>query len=108
MTGKPGERIEVESEAVGQPTREGEILEVIQGEVAIRYRVRWSDGHESVFSPSGGSAKIVAAVAVAREKPSAAKSSAAKSSAAKSRVATAKASKAKAVTGKGGKGRAKR
>jgi hypothetical protein len=103
MTGKPGERIEVESEAVGQPTREGEILEVIQGEVAIRYRVRWSDGHESVFSPSGGSAKIVAAVAVARAKPSAAKSSAAKS-----RVATAKASKSKAVTGKGGKGRAKR
>jgi len=103
MTGKPGERIEVESEAVGQPTREGEILEVIQGEVGIRYRVRWSDGHESVFSPSGGAAKIVAAVAVARAKPSAAKSSAAKS-----RVATAKASKAKAVTGKGGKGRAKR
>jgi len=29
MTGKPGERIEVESEAVGHPTREGEILEVI-------------------------------------------------------------------------------
>jgi hypothetical protein len=103
MTGKPGERIEVESEAVGQPTREGEILEVIQGEVAIRYRVRWSDGHESVFSPSGGSAKIVAAVAVAGAKPSAAKSSAAKS-----RVATAKASKPKAVMSKGGKGRAKR
>jgi len=103
MTGKPGERIEVESEAVGQPTREGEILEVIQGEVAIRYRVRWSDGHESVFSPSGGSAKIVAAVAVARAKPSAAKSSAARP-----RAATAKASKAKAVTSKGGKGRAKR
>ena len=103
MTGKPGERIEVESEAVGQPTREGEILEVIQGAVAIRYRVRWSDGHESVFSPSGGSAKIVAAGAVARAKPSAAKSSAAKP-----RVATAKASKTKAATSKGGKGRAKR
>jgi hypothetical protein len=72
MTGKPGERIEVESEAVGQPTREGEILEVIQGEVGIRYRVRWSDGHESVFSPSGGSARIVAAVGVGRAKPRAA------------------------------------
>jgi hypothetical protein len=69
MTGKAGERIEVESEAVGQPTREGEILEVIQGEVGIRYRVRWSDGHESVFSPSGGSARIVGAVGVARAKP---------------------------------------
>lgn len=72
MTGKPGERIEVESEAVGQPTREGEILEVIQGEMGIRYRVRWSDGHESVFSPSGGSARIVGAVAMAKAKPRAA------------------------------------
>jgi hypothetical protein len=103
MTGKPGERIEVESEAVGQPTREGEILEVIQGEVAIRYRVRWSDGHESVFSPSGGSAKIVAAGAMPRAKPSAAKSIRAKA-----KATTAKASRAKAATSKGGKGRAKR
>ena len=103
MTGKPGERIEVESEAVGQPTREGEILEVIQGAVAIRYRVRWSDGHESVFSPSGGSAKIVAAVAVARAKPSGAKPTKAKA-----KTTTAKASRAKAATSKGGKGRAKR
>jgi len=99
MTGKPGERIEVESEAVGQPTREGEILEVIQGEVAIRYRVRWSDGHESVFSPSGGAAKIVAAAAVAKAKPSAAKP----------KGSTAKASTAKAAGIKGSKGsRAKR
>jgi hypothetical protein len=101
MTGKPGQRIEVESEAVGQPTREGEILEVIQGEVGIRYRVRWSDGHESVFSPSGGAAKIVAAAAVAKAKPSGAKPTRAKAT-------TAKASGAKAATSKGGKGRAKR
>ena len=101
MTGKPGERIEVESEAVGQPTREGEILEVIQGEVAIRYRVRWSDGHESVFSPSGGSARIVAAVAVAKAKPRAATPS----------KTTAKRAAAKRSTSKhrtGRKGRAKR
>ncbi|HZP90355.1 MAG TPA: DUF1918 domain-containing protein [Actinomycetota bacterium] len=59
MTGMVGDRIIVESEAVGQPTREGEILEVIEGEVGLRYRVRWADGHESVFTPSGGSARIV-------------------------------------------------
>ena len=104
MTGKPGERIEVESEAVGQPTREGEILEVIQGEVGIRYRVRWSDGHESVFSPSGGAAKIVAAAAGARAKPSGAKPKAAKP-----KGSTAKTRTAKAATSKGSKGsRAKR
>lgn len=93
MTGKPGERIEVESEAVGQPTREGEILEVIQGEVGIRYRVRWADGHESIFSPSGGAAKIVAAVAVPKAKPSAAKPKAPTAKTTKAKAAAPKTSK---------------
>jgi hypothetical protein len=59
MTGKVGDRIVVESESVGQPTREGEILEITQGAVGLRYRVRWADGHETVFTPSGGAARIV-------------------------------------------------
>jgi hypothetical protein len=59
MQGKVGDRIVVESETVGTPTREGEVLEVIEGSVSVRYRVRWSDGHESVFTPSVGSAKIL-------------------------------------------------
>jgi hypothetical protein len=59
MMGKVGDRIVVESESVGQPTREGEILEVIEGEVGLRYRVRWVDGHESMFTPSGGAARII-------------------------------------------------
>lgn len=60
MVGKQGDRIFVESEQVGTPTREGEILEVIEGQVGIRYRIRWTDGHETVFTPSGGSASIIA------------------------------------------------
>lgn len=59
ITAKTGDRIEVESETVGTPTREGEILEVMQGELSVRYRVRWHDGHESVFTPSGGTARII-------------------------------------------------
>jgi Domain of unknown function (DUF1918) len=59
MAAKAGDRIEIESETVGTPTREGEILEVLQGEVSVRYRVRWQDGHESVLTPSGGTARIV-------------------------------------------------
>jgi hypothetical protein len=58
MASRKGDRIIVESQQVGTPTREGEILEVIEGQVGIRYRVRWDDGHETVFSPSGGSARI--------------------------------------------------
>ena len=59
MAAKPGDRIIVESEAVGQPEREGEILEVIEGETSVRYRVRWGDGRESLFSPGAGSARLV-------------------------------------------------
>ncbi|HET8525608.1 MAG TPA: DUF1918 domain-containing protein [Actinomycetota bacterium] len=59
MNAKVGDRIEIESETVGTPVREGEIIEVIQGEVSVRYRVRWLDGHESVMTPSGGTARIL-------------------------------------------------
>ena len=59
INAKAGDRIEVESETVGTPTREGEILEVMQGELSVRYRIRWQDGHESVFTPSGGTARII-------------------------------------------------
>jgi uncharacterized protein DUF1918 len=59
MIAKVGDRIVVESEAVGQPTREGEVLEVLEGSTGPRYRVRWADGHESVFTPSGGSARVI-------------------------------------------------
>ncbi len=66
MTGKKGDRIVVESEAVGQPTREGKILEVAKGEAGVRYRVKWDDGHETIFTPSVGSARIMATKGKAR------------------------------------------
>lgn len=59
MSGRVGDRIIVESERVGQPAREGDVLEVIEGESGVSYRVHWTDGHESVFRPSVGSARIV-------------------------------------------------
>jgi hypothetical protein len=61
MAGKVGDRIVVESETVGTPSREGEILEVVEGEIGVRYRIRWEDGHESVFTPGGGAARILPA-----------------------------------------------
>lgn len=61
MTAAVHDRIVVESERVGQPTREGEILEVIEASYGTRYRVAWDDGHESTFRPTAGSATIVPA-----------------------------------------------
>ncbi len=66
---KVGDRIELESETVGTPVREGEILEVMQGELSVRYRVRWRDGHESVFTPSGGTARIIPKTTKASKAP---------------------------------------
>jgi hypothetical protein len=61
MSTEVGDRIVVESETVGSPTREGEIVEVIQGDVGVRYRVRWQDGRETLFTPSGGAARVIPA-----------------------------------------------
>lgn len=60
MGSKTHDRIIVESQKVGQPAREGEILEVIEASYGTRYRVAWDDGHESTFRP-GGSARVVPA-----------------------------------------------
>jgi hypothetical protein len=54
---KVGDRIVVESERVAQTSRTGVIEEVIR-ENPPRVRVRWNDGHESVFAPSDGAAVI--------------------------------------------------
>jgi hypothetical protein len=52
-----GDTIVVESERAAQQPRKGKIEEVLQ-EQPPRLRVRWEDGHESVFTPAAGSARI--------------------------------------------------
>ena len=57
--GKPGDLIVIESEKVGSPPREGEVLEVIHGQVSVSYLVRWQDGHQSLIAPGAGNTRIV-------------------------------------------------
>jgi cell wall-associated NlpC family hydrolase len=59
--GRSGDLIVIDSPQVGSPPREGEVLEVIHGEVSVSYRVRWADGHESLIGPKSGTARIVRA-----------------------------------------------
>jgi hypothetical protein len=59
MAGKTRDRIIVDSEKVGQPAREGDILEVIEASYGTRYRVMWDDGHESTLRPVAGSARVI-------------------------------------------------
>jgi Domain of unknown function (DUF1918) len=48
-----GAVIEIHEHRLGEKPRTGEILEVLGGPEHEHYRVRWDDGHESIFYPSG-------------------------------------------------------
>jgi hypothetical protein len=61
MPAEPGDLIVIDSAQVGSPARQGEILEVMQGEVTVSYWVKWTDGHQSLIGPTSGTARIVPA-----------------------------------------------
>jgi Domain of unknown function (DUF1918) len=52
---KVGDRVELESESTERPARRGAIEEVVREEPSPRYRIRWDDGHESIYTPAAGS-----------------------------------------------------
>ena len=54
MEFKSGDRVQVESESTDRPPRTGVVEEVVQGTANPRYRIRWDDGHESIYTPAVG------------------------------------------------------
>jgi hypothetical protein len=54
MALKQGDRVEVESESTERAARTGVIEEVVRGDPRPRYRIRWDDGHESIYTPDAG------------------------------------------------------
>jgi len=61
---KKGDEVVVGGHKVGEARRSGTILEVLGEPGRERWRVRWQDGHESVFAP--GSDAVVSPKAAAR------------------------------------------
>jgi Domain of unknown function (DUF1918) len=60
MHANRGDQIVIETVTLDTPRRRGEVVEVIgQGE-REHYRVRWQDGHESVYFP-GADARVLPA-----------------------------------------------
>jgi hypothetical protein len=52
MQASVGDEILIDPVHVGEPTRRGEILEILTTNDVTHYRVRWDDnGHETVFYP---------------------------------------------------------
>ncbi len=49
-----GKRVATESESTDRRPRSGVVEEVLKGDPAPRYRIRWDDGHESIYTPASG------------------------------------------------------
>jgi hypothetical protein len=57
MEARRGDRVIVEGNKVVHARRNGQILDVMKAREGQHYRVRWDDGHETVFYP-GADARI--------------------------------------------------
>jgi hypothetical protein len=57
---KAGDRVIVESESTERPARTGVIEEVVRKPPSPRYRIRWDDGHESIYTPAAGALRPAA------------------------------------------------
>ena len=47
-----GKRVVAESESIARQPRSGVVEEVLRGDPSPRYRLRWDDGHESIYTPA--------------------------------------------------------
>lgn len=92
---KVGDRVSIDSLKVGQARRTGTVEKITQGLSGTRYLVRWDDGHESFFSPSGGNLIV--------EPPRAGRKAGGNSKRAPSRAATKASSPAAAKRARKGK-----
>ena len=54
MALKAGDRVRIEAGSTERPPRGGVIEEVMRSDPSPRYRIRWDDGHESVYTPAAG------------------------------------------------------
>jgi hypothetical protein len=54
MAFSSGDRVLAEAESTGRAARRGVVEEVVRDEPHPRYRIRWDDGHESIYTPADG------------------------------------------------------
>ena len=71
MTFEVGKIVEAESESTDRRPRSGVVEEVLRGDPSPRYRIRWDDGHESIYTPASGALR--AGPARNRSRPTAAR-----------------------------------
>jgi hypothetical protein len=58
MAFEVGRHVMAESESTDRSPRSGVIEEVLRGDPSPRYRIRWDDGHESIYTPESGALRV--------------------------------------------------
>ncbi len=57
MAFSPGDRVLTEAESTERAPRRGVVEEVIRDDPHPRYRIRWDEGRESIYTPADGALK---------------------------------------------------
>jgi hypothetical protein len=57
MAFSPGDCVLAEAESTERAPRRGVVEEVLRDDPHPRYRIRWNDGHESIYTPADGALK---------------------------------------------------
>ena len=58
MEFRVGAKVIAESESTQRAPRRGVVEEVLRAEPRPRLRIRWDDGHESIYSPADGALRV--------------------------------------------------
>jgi Domain of unknown function (DUF1918) len=58
MAFSPGDHVLAETESTERAARRGVVEEVLRDDPRPRYRIRWDDGHESVYTPADGALRL--------------------------------------------------
>jgi hypothetical protein len=58
MAFSPGDHVICESESTERPARRGVIEEVLRDDLHPRYRIRWDDGHVTIYTPAAGALRL--------------------------------------------------
>jgi hypothetical protein len=54
-----GDRVAAEAESTERRPRKGTVEEKLDDGAAPRYRIRWDDGHESIYTPAAGALRRI-------------------------------------------------
>jgi hypothetical protein len=58
MAFSAGDQVVAETESTERAARRGVIEEVVRDDPHPRYRIRWADGHESIYTPADGALRL--------------------------------------------------